>query len=143
MIYLDTSALFKTIVREPESPALRTWLNRRRSTVRICSALLKTELPRAIAFAAERHALDTGVVSQSLESARRRIASVRLVALTDDVLERAGALTPAGLRSLDALHLATALEFGSEVRSLVTYDHRLAAAAGAAGVSVVAPGQTP
>lgn len=141
MLYLDTSALFKTIVLEPESPALRAWLSRRRSTVRICSALLKTELPRAIAFAAERHDLDTGVVSQSFESARRRIASVRLVALTDDVLECAGALAPAGLRSLDALHLATALQFGSEVTDFVTYDRLLAAAASAAGVSVVTPGQ--
>jgi predicted nucleic acid-binding protein len=69
-------------------------------------------------------------------SALRRIETIRISAA---VLETAGALQPAELRSLDALHLATALRLGEDLGRIVTYDDRLLEAARAAGLSVIAP----
>jgi predicted nucleic acid-binding protein len=67
------------------------------------------------------------------------IATVELLELDGEVARRAGELTPATLRSLDAIHLASALVIAPEVDAVVAYDTRLAAAARAAGLAVVAP----
>jgi predicted nucleic acid-binding protein len=68
------------------------------------------------------------------------MAGMTILALTDQVIERAAALEAATLRSLDAIHIASALELMPELRAFVTYDARQAAAALAVGLSVVAPG---
>ena len=125
--YLDSSALVKLAVAEPESTALRRYLRRRRPLV--SSALARIEVGRALAplgAVALRRGVDV-------------LARVDLVRISDRVLEAAAALPPAELRSLDAIHLATARELGSNVARVVTYDERMAAAARALGWTVTAP----
>ena len=125
--YVDSSALVKLAVREPESAALRRYLGRPRPLV--SSALARTEGMQAL--------LPFGSVA--VRRGRDVLARVDLLRLSDRVLDAAGALTPADLRSLDAIHLASAVQLGSDLRSFVTYDERLARAAAARGLRVVQP----
>ena len=74
-----------------------------------------------------------------LSEARRRLASIHLIRLDDDLLERAAELEPPGMRSRDAIHLAAALGPGGELRAFVTYDPRMSGAAQALGLPVIAP----
>ena len=126
--YLDASALVKLIVAEPESGALRRYLGERPRI--ISSRIAEVELRRAVARQDE---IDAGDRVSSL------IATVELLELNAEVARRAGELTSATLRSLDAIHLASALVIAPEVDAVVAYDTRLAAAARAAGLAVVAP----
>jgi uncharacterized protein len=125
--YVDSSALVKLAVREPESAALRRYLDRRRPLV--SSALARTEVIRAL--------IPLGTLA--VRRGRDVLARVDLLRLSDRVLDAAGALTPADLRSLDAIHLASAAQLGSDLQSFVTYDERLASAAAAHGLRVVQP----
>lgn len=140
MLYLDTSAVVKTILREPESTALRRWLRRHPQDIQVSSSLLRTELRRAVGLAVSRGALGSVQDDRYTDGVRRRLTEVRLVRLSDDVLDHAGELPPPTLRSLDALHLVTALQFTAELTGFLTYDHRLASAADNAGLPVVSPG---
>ena len=126
--YLDTSAAVKLVVEEHETAALRTWLSRSGAAL-VSSDLLRAELVRATRRAAP----------DRLGQARLVLDSVTLLAMPTAVFDRAGHLPPAGMRSLDALHLAAALEIGSDLESIVTYDERLGAAAADHGVTVTAP----
>lgn len=67
------------------------------------------------------------------------LQNIALYQVDRDVLDRAALVEPATLRSLDAIHLATAMSFGNDLGSLITYDHRLASAAHAAGIAVLTP----
>jgi uncharacterized protein len=125
--YLDASAIVKIAVREPESDALRRYLRRHRSLV--SSALARTEVLRAVLPGGER----------ALDAAQGALATIDLVRVNDRILNLAGTLEPSELRSLDAIHLATARRLGSEVREIVTYDERLSAAAAQMGYRVSAP----
>ena len=127
LTYVDSSAIVKLAVAESESKALRRFLSRRQPLV--SSALARTEVARAL--------MPSGVeaVSRGEEVLRR----IQLVRVNDRVLSAAGRMQPAELRSLDAIHLASARELGSFVKQIVTYDERMAAAAAAAGWSVAAP----
>lgn len=125
--YLDSSAIVKLAVREPESAALRRWLRRKRPLV--SSALARTEVMRALLPAGE----------EALGRGRVVLRSLDLFRVNDRVLDAAGLLLPLTLRSLDAIHLATARELGDELGALVTYDDRMAAAARALGHRVTAP----
>lgn len=127
LIYVDSSALVKLVVAEPESKALRRFLSRRQPLV--TSALARTEVARALMPSG------TEAVSRGEEVLRR----IQLLRLNDRVLSAAGRMAPAELRSLDAIHLASAHELGSSVKQIVTYDGRMADAATAAGWSVAAP----
>ena len=125
--YLDSSAIVKLAVEEPESAALRRYLRRRRPFV--TSALARTEVARALlplGQAAVRRGQDV-------------LSRVDLVRVNERVLSTAGTLLPVKLRSLDAIHLATAQQLGSDLARVVTYDERMAAAAEALGWSVAAP----
>ena len=127
--YLDSSAILKLVIREPESAALRRYLRRRRPLV--SSALARTEVARAL--------LPFG------DAAFRRgqlvLSRVELVRLGNRVLDKAGLMAPHQLRSLDAIHLATADLVGERTHTLVvTYDHRMADAAKALGWRVASPG---
>lgn len=125
--YLDSSAIVKLAVAEPQTPALRRYLARRRPLV--SSALARTEVHRALLPFGEpavRRGLDV-------------LSRIDLVRINDRVLADAGELLPAELRSLDAIHLATARLFGGTLARLVTYDDRLADAARVLGITVVAP----
>jgi predicted nucleic acid-binding protein len=95
----------------------------------VSSALLRVEALRACA----RYGAD------EVARAASALAGLALVPLDDQVLEAAATLTPAELRSLDAIHLATALSLGGELGAMFVYDERLAAAALAAGIRVEAP----
>lgn len=94
--YLDSSALVKLAVAEPESAALRRHLRRRRSLV--SSALARIEVLRAL--------LPAGPAA--IASGRAVLAGIELARITDRVLQAAATLEPAELRSLDGIHLATA-----------------------------------
>lgn len=125
--YLDSSAIVKLAVLEAESAALRHHLRRRRPLV--SSALARTEVLRAL--------LPGGEAAQA--AGRGVLAALELVRVDDRVLSRAGILQPEGLRSLDAIHLATVELLGSDVGAVVTYDTRMASAAELLGHRVVAP----
>jgi predicted nucleic acid-binding protein len=126
--YFDTSALVKLVVAEPESQALRSWSQEVNRDLVACD-FVRTELMRAV----------RRVVPDRVLQARKVLDSVILVEVTAAVFEDAGRLDPASLRSLDAIHLAAALDLGDDLEGLVTYDDRLAEAAIANGVAVVAP----
>jgi predicted nucleic acid-binding protein len=129
LIYLDSSALVKLVVAEPESGALiellRTW------PARVSSALALTEVPRALRRA--------GFGAAERRRARQVLARVNLVDVDRPILATAAALDPPALRTLDAIHVATALAVREDLVGMVTYDLRLAAAAGAAHLDVLAP----
>lgn len=125
--YLDSSAIVKLAVKESESTELRRFLRRKRPLV--SSALARTEVARAL--------LPLGAVA--VRRGRDVLALLELLRVNDRVLTEAGNLLPSELRSLDAIHLATALEFGSDLGRFVTYDARLAKAANSLGLDVVAP----
>src|SRR5918996_6434201 len=115
--YLDSSALVKLAVREPESLALRRYLRRRQPLV--STALARTEVLRALLPAGD----------EAMSRGRAVLQRIDLVRVNDRILNTAGVLRPAELRSLDAIHLATAQELGAELKALVTYDDRMATAA--------------
>lgn len=127
-IYLDTSAAVKLVVKEPETTALRRWL-RGNPREAVSSDLTRIELLRATRRA----------VPRLMTRARTVLDSLTLVQLTTELAERAALLDPPSLRSLDAIHLATALALGDELEGIVTYDHRMATAATALGLHVIAP----
>jgi predicted nucleic acid-binding protein len=128
VFYLDTSAAVKLVVVERGSAALRAWLEARADRM-FSSDLLRTELLRSTRRAAP----------QQMVQARAVLDSIVLLTLSTSVCERAVMLEPELMRSLDAVHLAAALEAGDELEGLVTYDPRMAEAATALGVRVVAP----
>lgn len=126
--YVDTSALVKLVVAESETAALRTWLGESSRELVACD-LARTELVRAV----------RRVVPDRMLLAREVLDAVTLVHVTSAVFEAAGRLDPSELRSLDAIHLAAALDLGDDLEGLITYDDRLAEAAVPNGVTVVAP----
>lgn len=124
--YLDTSAFLKLIVAETESAPVRAWIA---SHERVWSSqLLRTEALRA----ASRLGVDERSVETALDAVSLVLPGVSTFAL-------AGRLSPRGLRSLDALHLAAALEMGADLEGVVTYDHRMAEGARELSVAVVSP----
>jgi predicted nucleic acid-binding protein len=125
--YLDSSAIVKLVVREPESAALSRYLAGRRPIV--ASALARVEVLRVAA--------SFGLHVQ--ERARDVLGRIELIRINDRVLVLAGGLLPPELRSLDAIHLATASLLGDTLGRVVTYDARMAEAARGLGWSVVAP----
>lgn len=128
MLYLDTSAAMKLVVAEHGSTALRRWLRPRVEQL-VSSDLLRTELLRAVRRATPGRVL----------RAREVLDSLLLARVSTTICERAATLEPSGLRSLDALHLACALDLGDELEAIVTYDERLSGAARANGIEVIAP----
>jgi len=79
----------------------------------------------------------------AVERAREVLSGLVRLPLTDEILQTAGMLRPAGLRSLDAIHLASALTLGEELDGMVVYDRTLAEAARGYGIRILAPHQTP
>lgn len=126
--YFDTSALVKLVLAEAESDVLVDWLNAEEPDV-VSSDLARAELPRAVA----RNHPDAPV------RAGRLLESIELLPLTVAAFTEAGRIGPATLRTLDAIHLATALRLGSDLEGIVAYDDRLADAARRNGVAVLAP----
>jgi len=125
--YLDSSAIVKLAVAEAESAALRRYLRRRR--ILVSSALARAEVARALLPLGE----------QAVRRGREVLSGLELIRVSDRILAAAGALLPADLCTLDAIHLATALDLGADLARLVTYDDRLRDAAGAVGCPAAAP----
>jgi hypothetical protein len=131
MIYLDSAAVVKLAHAEAESQALRDWLAERSEQGWVSSVLTEVESFRALA----RYAPDAvGRLPAVLDH-------IDLLDLSPRVRMRAQAVRSATVRSLDAIHLGTALEVGADLSSFVTYGKRLLEAARAAGLAVDAPAQ--
>lgn len=127
--YLDTSALAKLVVAESETSALRSWIAEQDRTLVSCD-LARTELTRAVRRVAPERMIEAQAVLDGLT----------LLTVPASVFASAGRLDPVELRSLDAVHLAAALELGDDLEALVAYDERLQQAARLNGIHVVAPG---
>jgi predicted nucleic acid-binding protein len=129
-LYLDSSALVKLVKREPESGALRKLLRRHRDDRRVTSALARVEVVRAV--------LEGGPAA--VAHARRQLARLDQVNLDRDLLDEAATLGPSSLlRSLDAIHLASARALGADLRAVITYDRRMTDAAVSMGLVVDSP----
>jgi predicted nucleic acid-binding protein len=128
-VYADTSALAKLFLREAEGPALDAYLDTVEFTL-VSSELTEVELARTISKT------DAGSVAR----ARELLSSIVLLPITSSVRKSAGDLPPRELRSLDAIHLSTALEIKSDLSGFLTYDSRLAVAAERHDINVLQPG---
>jgi uncharacterized protein len=126
VLYVDSSALVKLAAEERESGALVRFLNDRSATL-VTSVVTPVEVRRAARCVGASEAGD------------RALRTVALIELTSEIRDRAVAIEPTSLRSLDAIQLATALALGDELESLVAYDKRLVEAARANGLDVVSP----
>ena len=129
MIYLDSAAVVKLVHTEPESAALRVWLDERAETGWISSVLTEIESFRALArYAPEAASRLPAVLDQ-----------IDLIDLDQRIRMLARTVRPATVRSLDTIHLGTALYVRSALTSFVTYDKHLLDAAQAAGLPIDSP----
>jgi predicted nucleic acid-binding protein len=126
--YLDSSAIVKLAADEPESAALRRHLRGKRPLV--SSALARAEVLRAL------------MSPDDLGIARGRavLSRMEVLRVNDRILNLAGSLQPSSLRTLDAIHLATAIGLGRDLGQIVTYDERMAEGARQLGLKAVSPG---
>lgn len=129
MLYLDTSALAKLVVHEAESATLRAWLADRSGTTIVTNVIGEVELRRVAAR----------ISLSAVQTATLLLARVDLLDLTPAAITVAGTLPPPGVRTLDALHIASAAEL-DDLDALLTYDDRMATAASAYGLTVASPG---
>jgi predicted nucleic acid-binding protein len=127
-LYLDSSAFVKLAVEEAETAVLRQHLAERGSR-RVSSALLRTESFRAV-----RH-----LGADALATVREGLRRIDLVAIDDRILDAAGTLEPRVHRTLDAIHLATAIAVGDDLETIVTYDDRMIEAARLLGLATSSP----
>jgi predicted nucleic acid-binding protein len=127
-LYLDSSAFVKLLVEEPETAALRGYLANQGHR-RVSSALLRTEALRAV----------RQLGAEALATVREGLRRVDLVGLDDRILDAAGTLEPRILRTLDAIHVATAMAIGEDLEAIITYDERMIEAARLLGLSTETP----
>lgn len=115
MIYLDTSATAKLVVAEAVSAALSDWLDDHVDVPLVTSVVGRIELLRVV----QRYEPDR--VSQAHDI----LDQIAIAALTPAICDLAESLRPEAVRTLDAIHLATALDLGGDLTHFVAYDHRL------------------
>jgi len=133
VIYFDSSAIAKLVGVEDETAPLVRWLRRRLGSELVTSALAEVEVPRAVRRSRPELLGDVAGVLRRFDR----------VEVNDAVRATAAAYSEPHLRSLDAIHLATAdvlIASGKAVSAFVTYDRRQGAAARDAGLTVSAPG---
>lgn len=146
MIYLDSSALVKLVRAEDASEALQSWIDQRADTLLVTSALARAEVLRAVR---RNNHTDTGALidpeafEAELTQAAEVLDAIAQIAIDDTILHWAGVFPAPMIRTLDAIHLASAAEFDPCAMTFVTYDHRLAAEAQGAGIAVIAPADVP
>ena len=130
--YVDSSAIVKLIWSEAESRALAEFVlsDERAAKTLITSAVSRTEVLRATRRRDE----------SLLGRAREVLETFSEFEITDSIVETAAIVGSAHLRTLDAIHLATAMENASGMRALISYDTRLAQAAREVGLPVASPG---
>ena len=126
-VYLDSSAIVKLVVREPETKALLAFLEPRH--VRVTSALARVEVVRAV----RRHGRSATARATAMVDALSQLA------VDDALLDSAAAIDADQLRSLDAIHLESARQLEGELDVFVTYDERMLAAARGLGLPVSLP----
>jgi uncharacterized protein len=141
VLYLDTSALTKLVVQEPETAALRAFLAEREGERLVSSALIRTELRRAALRFGERADVTREQAEEAAQEATALLRRLDLVRVGSAMLDRAGLQPPSQLRSLDAIHLTTALRLSPQLHTVIVYDQRLANVARYVGLAVAAPGQ--
>jgi predicted nucleic acid-binding protein len=130
-IYLDTSAVAKLFIAEQETSDLRQWLANQPEPQLVCSALLGVELLRLLEL----------VSPAAVATAEQFLANdVDIVEITPPVLADAAVVPPPRLRTLDAIHLATALDLRDAVDVMLTYDKLLVEASRVVGLTVAFPG---
>lgn len=129
MIYLDSSALVKLAVVEAGTAALTRFLAEHEDQARATSEIARVEVTRAV----------MRVLPTALLQAHHVVARTHKVALTAQVLTTAASLQPQSLRSLDAVHLASALALGGRLTAFICYDERLNTAAQALNLPVTTP----
>ena len=130
LCYADTSAVVKLLVEETHSKAFAAFYDENADAEWVSSALLRIEVTRAVARA----------LPVLLGEARDLLTAFSYVAIDDDIVDGATNEPDRALRSLDAIHLATARIFAPELDCLVSYDERLVRAAADAGLRTVSPG---
>ena len=128
LAYIESSAAAKLVLHEPDSHALRRSL--RTHDHLVCSDLTRLEVARA----ASRSDGDLG-----LAQARAAMLPIETLPIDRRIIDAAISLAPAALRSLDAIHVATALSLGVDEVTFYSYDVRTVDAARAAGLSVASP----
>ena len=129
MIYLDSAAVVKLVHAEPETPALRAWLDERAEIGWVSSVLVEIESFRALA----RYA------PEAVTRLHPVLDQIDLIGMSPRVRVLAQTVRPVTVRSLDAIHLGTALSARDNVTSFVTYDKRLLDAAITAGLPAESP----
>jgi predicted nucleic acid-binding protein len=127
--YIDTSAALKLLIEESDSAAFAAFYDGEGGASWASSALLRIEVMRAVSRS----------LPVLLPDARDLLSAFDYIRIDDEVVQRAMDEPDRLLRSLDAIHLATARILGSDLTGLVTYDDRLAKAAEEVGMIVVAP----
>ena len=137
LLYTDASAIVKLILDEPESEALRRFID---GADLLSCELVLVEVPRAVRRAAVR---DPGLPLNLLMSrAEQTVDSIALAPLDRGLLLAAGALEEPMLRALDAIYVAAAIDLGP-IDAFVSYDERQSAAARLAGIRTMSPGVDP
>jgi uncharacterized protein len=129
LLYLDSSAIVKLVLPEPETGVLLELLAG--WPERVASALAVVEVTRAVRRA--------GSGAPTVRRAEQVLSRLGLIRVSAEILKTAARLDPTELRSLDAVHLSTALSLGEQLGAVVVYDARLARAAEASGLPVLAP----
>jgi len=129
LLYLDSSALVKLVLTEPESRALRRWLADRAELALVSSALHRTEVPRAV------WRTDPSALPRNL----RQIRGVEKIAVSTTSLASASVMPPQTLPSSDAVHLASVLSIRPDLTAFVAYDKRLLGAARGVGLPTASP----
>jgi uncharacterized protein len=129
LYYADTSAVIKLLVEESHSKAFAAFYDAHADAEWVSSALSRIEVTRAV----------TRVLPALLPDARDLLLAFSFVAIDDDIVEAAMNEPDRGLRSLDAIHLATARVLGEDLGALVSYDDRLLKAATDAGLATASP----
>ena len=129
MIYLDTSATVKLVTAEQESPALINWLNAHPDEHLATSAIGHIELIRAA----------TRAGAAAAAAARNVSSTIDTLVLTDTIAAIAATIPPAELRTLDAIHLATAHAHRHSLTAFCVYDRRLFEAAESQDLPTVSP----
>jgi len=129
VIYLDTSATVKLVTAEQESPALINWLNDHPDEHLATSAIGHIELIRAA----------TRAGAAATAAARTVASTIDTLVLTDTIAAIAATIPPAELRTLDAIHLATAHAHRHSLTAFCVYDRRLLEAAESQDLPTVSP----
>jgi len=129
LYYVDTSAVIKLLAEETNSKAFAAFYDAHDDAEWVSSVLLRIELTRAVARASPA----------LLPDARDLLAAFSFIAIDDDIVDGAENEPDRGLRSLDAIHLATARILAPDLDALVSYDDRLLKAAADAGMVTVSP----